>query len=225
MTPLINAIVARVASAKSIAWDPKLTMITSPHGLLQAILESSVYLVEEAEFDTTKLRDAHPEHFATTRHMVLPADPIWIEFEAVGPGGGRFGHSAYLATKTSDGWIRVISIPSIGNDAWMVMHLFDMPPEMIGNPGCSMGKRFQLRTNLNDPVRLPTMANFFMELVEMLNFRSELVMVERQPDPKTQYRIESELGRGAKLKPWNEVRLGPAYASRSTRVPAGALVQ
>lgn len=210
MTPLIDRL-TKVLPAWRGTWEQAITGIRSPRGLLEAIMQAEVYLMEEAEWETTALRQRHPDHYRTGQYLYLPADPCWIEFKAYGPDGRDTGQrTAFLATTVEGGHIRVFAISTgpFPNGVY-VMALWDIDASMVRTPRQLEGQLLHVRSMVpgSEAPRQGDGINFFLELIETLNLPEHLIMETFEPRPATARRLAAELGARCTYKPFKAVTL------------------
>lgn len=193
MTPIIDFIAKHFAGI-SANWSPEATSIASAAGLLQAISEAGVYLVDEAEFDTTKARDDWPAHFEDGLTVAMPAPVLWIEYKAYAPPTMRHvGRSAFLAVDLGRA-VRVILLTLAASKVFMATHGFDLPKHMISQPGAVTGRPFVVGTNLGDDLKVGEGANFFMELLSFIALGDRLNRSQLIACGETQRRFIAEIG-------------------------------
>lgn len=232
MTPLLDDCVHRLTNWRW-GWDAQAVGITSPRGMLSAISAAKVFVIDEAETDTTIARDLHPGYFATTSGFHLPAPVCWFEYKAYAPNGDGMMwtglRSAFLAmTDETDGIIVFIvsQIPSFAPGV-IFMPGFGFEREIERCPNVLEGKPFVLRTPDPSVVQMSQekaglAANFFMELVELVNMPAGVVLDERPAERTFRRRLAKGLGRvDFTLQPVTHVSLDlPDLHRRATRATA-----
>lgn len=202
MTPLLNKCVDALAAWPA-PWNQRQTGIVGPKELLGAISAAKVFLIDEAESDTTLARDMHPGYFATTRGFYPPAPVFWLEYKAYAPiapdrvvwTGLR---SAFLASDGPEGIITHL----VSEMPWgeiVVVAGFGFEKSFERGHSVIEGKPIMIRTPLEDMPQLSgeglqTGANFFIELVELVNMPVGVIRDERAPDRAFRRRLAKALG-------------------------------
>ncbi len=227
MTPLLEECVHRLGNW-AWDWDAEQIGITSPQGMLAAISAAKVYVIDEAETDTTTARDLHPGYFATTSGFYLPARVCWFEYKAYAPVQGSSVwtgfRSAFLAMADETGGIVVFLVSQIPFFAPGVVFMpgFGFEPDIERRPDVMEGRPFVLRTSASpsmDPAKLSECANFFMETVELVNMPAGVIHREQAPDRTFRRRLAKAMGRvDFDLQPVTHITLDlPDLMNRTTR--------
>nr|WP_314431439.1 hypothetical protein [uncultured Brevundimonas sp.] len=177
MTPLLERTVDRLASAGG---DECMMLGGLPReAALGMISAAQVFVIDDADADTTLARQLQPGYFATTTGFYLPSPVCWYEYKACVPVGGALvdtGHrAAFLASSDDTDGISVLMIAEI-----------PVPPGLMIRPGFMLDKELERRpvvvegqpiavrygediANYGCPNSMQTGVNFFLELVEMVN--------------------------------------------------------
>jgi hypothetical protein len=199
MTPLIEKAVSALAGYEG-DWDPRTVGTATPQSMLAVISAAKVFVVDEAETDTTCARDLLPAYFASTAGFYLPAPVCWYEYKAYAPGptgpvasGLR---SAFLALADETGGIAVFAaVEPFGGFA--IFPAFGFEKRMERCSDVMEGREFRLRVPArgDDLEKVSVAANFFLELVELVNMPTGVVKVDEQPERGFRRRLASAMGR------------------------------
>ena len=205
MTPLLEKTVRILADWRK-PWDAQAVGIVSPQALLSAISAAKVFVVDEAETDTTIARDMHPGYFATTTGFYLPETVCWYEYKAYRPTpDGRLAftgmRSAFLAmSDPTDGVVVFIVSELPMADGWAFMPGFGFEKDLERRPVVVEGKPIvirlpEVRSEHLTPARLNTASNFFLELVELVNMPTGVVRAEEPVNRGFRRRLASAMSR------------------------------
>lgn len=203
MTPLLEMSV-RVLAEWHQPWNAEAIGISSPQGLLSAISAAKVFVIEEAETDTTIARDIQPGYFATTTGFYLPAPVCWYEYKAYGPGpDGRLidmcQRSAFLAMADETDGIVVFFVSQIPG-GWAVMPGFGFDKALERSPVVIEGQPINVRLPEAQAHHLThegltTSSNFFLELVELVNMPTGVIRTDEPPNRAFRRRLAAAMGR------------------------------
>lgn len=203
MTPLIEKTV-QVMSAWDGPWPAEKIGVTSPKGLLSAISAAKVYVIDEAEEDTTVARELHPGYFATASGFYLPSRVCWFEYKAYAPVGDRLVwtgmRSAFLAcADETDGIIVFIVTEMPMAPGVMIAPGFGFEKTMERSTEVWEGKHFVLRKPAEDVPQLSaagmtTGSNFFLELVELVNMPAGVIHADSLPSRTFRRRLAKAMG-------------------------------
>lgn len=224
MTPLLELSVRGLADWKG-PWDAGALGITGPQGLLSAISAAKVFVIDEAETDTTTARDLHPGYFATTTGFYLPAPVCWYEYKAYRPVDGRLQYtgarSAFLATAGAEGIIVFLISQLPGG--WAIMPGFGFDKAMERSPEVRKGKVMQVGIPKDMPEGYAqrvadTGANFFLELVELVNMPAGIRRTDTPPSHAFRRRLAAAMNRvDFDLQPVTHVSLDQGDLLRRAR--------
>ncbi|RYE99358.1 MAG: hypothetical protein EOO41_01150, partial [Methanobacteriota archaeon] len=205
MTPIIDYMLKH-ASKLERDWSPEVSGITSATGFVQALTEASIYLIPEAETDTTAAAEHDPEYYATNGGVVMPSPVVWIEYKAYHPKTGFAGWSAMLLVTMPTGDVRVICT-SLMHDRQGPIALikplvaFDFPFDQLGSRERVLGKAVQLRSAYQTvPHQIAGCCNFMRELLAYINGWGVANEISGQPSSFDQRRVQAVLGAQAAFK-------------------------
>lgn len=201
MTPLINRVVDTL-SAKN--YPAQTVQGVSTQEVLSLISAAKVFVIDEAETDTTVARDLHPAYFATTTGFYLPAPVCWFEYKAYAPAGSQLLptglRSGFLATAHETDGIAVIMVSDMPTDPrLMIMPGFMFDKAIERRPIVIEGQPIHLRfsdqlAHYGRASMMSTGVNFFMELVALTNMPVGIIRRDENPPRTFRRRLAKALG-------------------------------
>ncbi len=203
MTPLIERAVHALVNWSG-PWNAQAIGVTSPRGFLSAISASKVFVVDEAEEDTTVARDLHPGYFASTTGFYLPAPVCWYEYKVYAPVGNHLVstglRSAFLATTDETGGIAVFLISEVPGLGLGVMPGFGFDKTIERSPVVVEGQPMHLRLPAGGDDCLPIekvgeCSSFFLEMVELVNMPVGVLRREESAPRQFRKRLARAMGR------------------------------
>lgn len=219
MTPLLERTVERLTTS---AGDQCMMLGGLPREeVLGMISAAQVFVIDDADADTTLARQLQPAYFATTTGLYLPSPVCWYEYKACVPVAGDLvdtGHrAAFLASSDDTDGISVLMIAEIPvAPGLMIRPGFMLEKELERRPVVVEGQPIAVRygediANYSRPNSMQTGVNFFLELVEMVNMP---VGVNRREEPASRTfrrRLVRAMGRtDFDLQPVKHISLDPS---------------
>lgn len=220
MTPIIDYLLAN-AEGLAREWEPELHGIPTFRSFLAAVADSAVYLVPEAETDTTAAVEMDPGYYDNNAGVRMPWHSAWIEFRAYAPPDDRYvGDSAYFLREVSDEKMIVcygVTLFGGGQAFANPIPFFGWPTSELGNPNGGIGKPYKIRPSIYaSPEQAAKACNFVRELLAFINAPSGVSDTVIHPDGPDLRKARRCLGPGAILPPYHLLRLDSAIISASS---------
>jgi hypothetical protein len=222
MTPILTYMIRNAAGLDD-AWDANLNGIPSFRSFLATALDAAIYLIPEAETDTTAMTERNPERYATNAAVRMPWPTVWIEHRAYAPPDDDYIGDSALLLKTGEAWgedhLLCYAVSLMGGRAFLApILMFAWPMSELGNPDSGIGKPYRLRpsTLVNDPVKVAKACDFVRELLAFINEPSGVIHTTMQPDPATARLARAVLGPGTQVNPYTRLSAESEVVSASS---------